>query len=96
MKRLSITEIQRNIGILSEALIRGEPVIITRNGRDLGQFVAIKRELSTSKKKVKSSKPFSVTPEAAADTDTESNDYYSPAAMAERLRKRAEETKEKE
>jgi antitoxin (DNA-binding transcriptional repressor) of toxin-antitoxin stability system len=41
MNRISITDLQRNPGELSIKLIRGEEIILTRNGKDFARLVPI-------------------------------------------------------
>lgn len=52
MKRISITSLQRNPGELSTTLIRGEEVVLTRNGKDLAQLIPlnVKRRLKPKPK----------------------------------------------
>jgi antitoxin (DNA-binding transcriptional repressor) of toxin-antitoxin stability system len=45
MKRIGLRELQRNIGQLSIDLIRGEEIILTRNGKDFAKLVAVAPKL---------------------------------------------------
>jgi prevent-host-death family protein len=86
MRKISITDIQRNIGDLSMALIRGEEIIITRNGKDLAKLVPVEPEhpkphsFGDTVVKPFSPKPFKTQPTSGIDAAIAANRCEAPFA----------------
>lgn len=47
MNKQPITSLQRNLGDISNALIRGESIILTRNGKDFAKLSPIEERALT-------------------------------------------------
>jgi len=53
MNKISITELQRNIGDISIRLIKGEEIILTRSGKDFAKLTPVESERPKSMQTVR-------------------------------------------